>query len=79
MWSVMIPTFNCAPFLGETLRSVLAQDPGPAEMQICVVDDGSTKDDPETVVGEIGRGRVAFVRNAVNLGATRNFNRCIEL
>ena len=75
----MIPTFNCARFLGETLRSVFAQDPGPAKMHICVVDDCSTKDDPEAVVRGLGGGRVAFVRNEANLGATRNFNRCIEL
>ena len=37
-WSVMIPTFNCAKYLRETLGSVLAQDPGPERMQIEVVD-----------------------------------------
>jgi glycosyltransferase involved in cell wall biosynthesis len=40
LWSVMIPTYNCADYLRETLASVLAQDPGPEEMQIEVVDDG---------------------------------------
>jgi glycosyltransferase involved in cell wall biosynthesis len=48
-WSVMIPTHNCARYLRETLTSVLAQDPGPDVMQIEVVDDHSTKDDPEQV------------------------------
>ena len=37
----MIPTFNCAGHLGEALRSVLAQAPGPDVMQIEVVDDAS--------------------------------------
>ena len=41
-WSVMIPTFNCANYLRQTLESVLAQDPGPEQMQIEVVDDCST-------------------------------------
>lgn len=77
-WSVMIPTFNCAQFLGETLKSVLAQDPGPIEMQIEVVDDCSTKDDPEQVVREVGKGRVSFYRNTINLGPTRNFNNCLR-
>ena len=54
VWSVMIPTYHCARYLGETLRSVLAQDPGPDAMQIEVVDDHSTQDDPERVVREVG-------------------------
>jgi glycosyltransferase involved in cell wall biosynthesis len=74
----MIPTFNCAKYLRETLESVLAQDPGPEQMQIEVVDDCSDKDDPEEVVKEIGRRRVSFYRKSVNDGAIRNFNTCIE-
>lgn len=77
-WSVMIPTFNCAGYLRQTLASVLAQDPGTDAMEIEVVDDCSTKDDPEAVVAEIGGGRVRFHRKAANGGATANFNTCIE-
>ncbi len=44
--SVMIPTYNCAGYLRETLASVLSQDPGPEIMQIEVIDDRSTQDDP---------------------------------
>lgn len=78
-WSVMIPTFNCAAYLRKTLRSVLAQDPGPRLMQIEVVDDCSTKDDPATVVNELSpEGRVAFHRRSLNGGATANFNTCLE-
>ncbi len=77
-WSVMIPTFNCANYLRVTLESVLAQDPGPGEMQIEVVDDCSTTDDPEAVVREVGGGRVSFFRKQRNEGATANFNTCIE-
>lgn len=77
-WSVMIPTYNCAHYLERTLKSVLAQDPGPEEMQIEVVDDCSTKDDPEAVVREIGKGRVSFYRQPENVGPTANFNTCIR-
>ena len=55
-WSVMIPTYNCARYLEATLRSVLTQDPGPEAMQIEVVDDHSTADDPEDVVTRLGGG-----------------------
>ena len=77
-WSVMIPTYNCAEYLAKTLGSVLVQDPGPGLMQIEVVDDCSTKDDPESVVRDIGQGRVAFFRNPQNRGAIRNFNTCLR-
>ena len=77
-WSVMIPTFNCANYLRQTLGSVLAQDLGPEQMQIEVVDDCSSKDDPEAVVRETGKGRVAFFRKSKNEGAIPNFNTCIQ-
>jgi glycosyltransferase involved in cell wall biosynthesis len=73
----MIPAYNCAHYLRETLASVLAQDPGPDRMQIEVVDDRST-DNPEAVVAELGAGRVAYYRQAQNIGKVRNFNTCIE-
>ena len=73
----MIPTFNCAELLRETLESVLSQDPGPDQMQIEVIDDASTKDDPEAVVRELGGDRVAFYRQPRNLGAIGNFNSCL--
>ena len=68
LWSVMIPTYNCAGYLRETLASVLAQDPGPEAMQIEVVDDASTRDDPEAVVREFGGSRVGFFRQPENVG-----------
>jgi glycosyltransferase involved in cell wall biosynthesis len=75
-WSVMIPTYQSSAFLEETIRSVLAQDPGPAEMQIEVVDDGSD-DDPETLVRDVGQGRVAIFRQPRNLGHIANFQTCL--
>ena len=78
LWSVMIPTYNCAGYLRKTLQSVLEQDPGPDIMQIEVVDDCSTQDDPEAVVAELGRGRVAFHRQPTNVGHIRNFDTCLQ-
>lgn len=79
LWSVMIPTFNCAKYLETALESVLCQDPGSDKMQIQVVDDCSTKDDPEEITKQIGAGRVEFHRNKKNLGScSRNFNICIQ-
>ena len=77
-WSVMIPTYNGTKYLEQTLRSVLEQDPGPDEMQIEVIDDCSTKDDPEAIVKEIGQNRVSFSRQPHNVGIIANWNICIQ-
>src|SRR5215467_5604297 len=76
-WSVMVPVYNRTKYLEKTLASVLAQDLGPKEMQIEVVDDCSTLNDPEPLVRRIAGDRVNFVRNSRNLGLVANFNNCI--
>ncbi|WP_310428148.1 glycosyltransferase [Chamaesiphon sp. VAR_48_metabat_135_sub] len=78
LWSVMIPTYNCANYLRETLTSVLAQDPGADIMQIEVVDDCSTQDDPEAVVRELAGDRVSFYRQPENVGYIKNFETCLQ-
>ena len=57
----MIPTYNCAIYLRQTLTSVLAQDPGANTMQIEVVDDCSTLDDPAKVVEAVAANPFADV------------------
>jgi glycosyltransferase involved in cell wall biosynthesis len=74
----MIPAYNCAEYLAETLSSVLSQDPGESLMQIEVIDHCSTKDDPASVVSSVGRGRVGFHRKEVNEGPVSVFNECIR-
>lgn len=74
----MIPTYNCAVYLRDTLLSVLQQDPGPDLMQIEVVDDRSTRDDPVSVVTELGKGRVGFYRQPRNVGHAANFATCLQ-
>lgn len=78
LWSVMIPTYNCAAYLHQTLARVLAQDPGPERMQIAVIDDHSTQDDPAAVVAEVGQGRVEFYRQPQNVGHIENFATCLK-
>jgi GT2 family glycosyltransferase len=78
LWSVMIPTYNCADYLREALTSVLAQDPGQERMQIEVVDDSSTHDDPAAVVAELGKRRVGFFRQRHNVGHVANFNTALQ-
>lgn len=77
-WSVMIPTYNRAAYIGKPLASVMSQDPGPDDMQIEVVDDASTEGDTEAVVQRIGNGRISLFRQPRNLGGTANWNSCID-
>ena len=78
-WSVMIPTYNArADYLEKTLKSVLQQDPGPAEMQIEVVDDCSPDGAPVELVRRIAGDRVTVHREPRNNGMAGTWNRCIE-
>src|SRR5277367_1859957 len=78
LWSVMIPVYNCSQYLTNNILSVLAQDPGAERMQIEVVDDCSTDTDVESLVQEIGKGRVKYFRQHENVGSLRNFETCIN-
>ncbi len=73
LWSVVIPTHNCAEYLRLALSSVLQQDPGPDLMEIIVVDDHSTKDDPKRVIDDLAGDRVRFIRQSQNVGKARNY------
>ncbi len=78
LWSVMIPTYNRTKYLEQTLKSVLEQDLGPEVMQIEVIDNCSTENDPETVVRRIGHNRVSFHRQPYNVGLIANLTTCIK-
>lgn len=69
MVSVVIPNYNHAQYVGDAIRSVLAQDYGPVE--IIVVDDGST-DNSRQVIAEF-EDRVHYIwQENQGLSAARN-------
>jgi glycosyltransferase involved in cell wall biosynthesis len=72
MWSVLIPVYNCARYLEETLAGVLSQDPGETVMEIIVIDDCSS-DDPGEVVERLAGSRARFIRQTENVGKIRNY------
>ena len=76
-WSVMIPTFNCAHQVSETLASVLDQAPQADEMEIVIVDDASG-DDIEGVAARFG-DRVRLHRQPLNLGVPANLTEALRL
>jgi glycosyltransferase involved in cell wall biosynthesis len=69
--SVIIPAYNRADLLPQTLDSVLAQTRPAAE--IIVVDDASTDDTSGQVVARYA-GRVTLIRNTINRGVTASTN-----
>ena len=73
LWSVVIPTHNCGKFIEQTLLSVLVQDRGPDSMEIIVVDDGSTDDDPREIIARLGKDRIQFIQQNENVGKSRNY------
>jgi glycosyltransferase involved in cell wall biosynthesis len=73
--SVVIPTFNRAHTIERAVRSVLAQDVG--EVEIIVVDDGST-DDTRSVIGNLGADGIRYILQEKS-GAARARNAGIEV
>lgn len=75
MVSVVIPTYNQASFMRETIDSVLAQDY--PNLQIIVTDDGST-DGTAQIIQDYARqypDKVVAVLSEKNTGIPANFNR----
>jgi glycosyltransferase involved in cell wall biosynthesis len=86
--SVVIPTFNAGPFIGETLASVFTQTLAPRE--IIVVDDASTDDTADLVQAMIAKSplRLRLVRlqcrsggpaRPVNIGMSHSASSYIAL
>jgi glycosyltransferase involved in cell wall biosynthesis len=73
--SVVIPTYNLARFLPEAIASVRAQ--GWPDIEIIVVDDGSTDDTPDVLESLSREGGVRVFRQE-NAGASAARNRGIQ-
>jgi glycosyltransferase involved in cell wall biosynthesis len=77
--SAIMPTYNGAAFVAETIESVLAQTYEPLEL--VVVDDASEDETAEIVSAHADRfpGRVRLQRNSERRGPCRRRNDAIEL
>ena len=73
--SVVIPTYNYAHFIAETIESVLAQTY--PNMEVIVVDDAST-DDTVDVIERFGGSGIQYVRHSTNKGLAGARNTGIE-
>lgn len=72
--SIMIPTYNQAAFVREAIESALAQTY--PNLEVIVGDDASSDETPQ-VVGQFADPRLKYIRNAVNLGRTKNYRKLL--
>ncbi|MBI4575657.1 MAG: glycosyltransferase [Planctomycetes bacterium] len=70
--SVLLPAFHHARFLDEALRSVLGQTH--RELELLVLDDGSTDDTARVLARAASDPRVRLFRHHSNLGVSRSLN-----
>ncbi|HET7814851.1 MAG TPA: glycosyltransferase [Candidatus Baltobacteraceae bacterium] len=75
LFSVVIPAYNCAPYVGQAIRSVLRQTIARSDVEIVVLDDGSV-DGTQAVIERFGDA-VRFVQLAHG-GVSRARNVGIE-
>src|SRR5665213_1821976 len=74
--SICVPTFNAANSIEETLNSIVSQSH--RNIAVRVVDNAST-DSTLDIVSRFKDSRITIHGNDRNIGANRNFTRCIEL
>jgi len=76
--SVIVPVYNCAPYIEETIRSVMRQTF--ENWIMIVIDDGSTDTTCDIVMRLIQEDdRIQLVRNPENMGTAKTRNRGLEL
>lgn len=74
--SILIPTYNYADFLDETIRSVLHQTY--KDFELIIVDNNSSDHTQQVVEKYLRDPRVFFYKNERNVGLVENWNKCLE-
>lgn len=73
--SVCIPSYNLAPFIGDAIRSVLAQTF--QDFELLIEDDAST-DDSRSVIASCADPRISAVFKTANEGANKTTNNLVR-
>jgi hypothetical protein len=73
----MLPVRDRTGFIAQAVTSVLAQDPGPTEMEIWLVDNSTREIDWWALLPAAARGRVQIFRQPTPVGMAENWNTCV--
>lgn len=73
--SIITPTYNCAAFIGETIKSVISQTY--LNWEMLIVDDCST-DNTKSIVESFNDSRIKYFCNEKNSGAAISRNRALR-
>lgn len=74
--SIIMPSYNTAKFISETIESVLAQTY--TNWELIIVDDCSTDDTDAVVRPYLADGRIRYIKNEKNSGAAVSRNRALR-
>lgn len=73
--SIIMPSYNTAKFISETIESVLAQTY--TDWELIIVDDCSTDNTDEVVKSFLSDDRIKYIKNEKNSGAAFSRNRAL--
>lgn len=74
--SIIMPSYNTARFIKETVESVLAQSY--TNWELLIVDDCSTDNTDDVVAQFLGDSRIKYIKNSKNSGAAVSRNRALR-
>lgn len=74
--SIIMPSYNTAAYIAESIRSVLAQTY--PDWELIIVDDCSTDDTDAVVAPFLSDARIRYLKNDVNSGAAVSRNRALR-
>ena len=74
--SICVPNYNYGEYIGECIRSLLAQSL--VEFELIIVDDASTDNSIE-IIESFDDKRIRIYENSENLGMAANWNKCWRL
>ena len=74
--SVIMPSYNTADYISESIKSVQAQTY--TNWELIIVDDCSTDNTDEVVVAFLGDQRIRYLKNERNSGAAVSRNRALR-